>query len=343
MSYPSVVFIVPYRDRSQHKFFFTTYMNAIYTSTLDADKFEVYFAHQADNRPFNRGAAKNIGFLAIKAKYPDDYKKITFVFNDIDTVPFNNILKYTTVSRTVKHFYGFEYALGGIVAFTGEDFEAVDGYPNYWGWGLEDSGIQAKCISNNLIIDRTQFYPIGDPNILHLFDGVSRILSNDNNPQMRKAIPPIALNGLASLHNISYVIEIDRTSCLNNEHMFMINISNFNTCVDPNNTQYTKYDLRTPITSKTYNSTTAQLTSVEAGQSPNWSNIPPIPPSRQQSNYVSIPRPRQVPAQQSKQNYQNQNLKNQHKTPPSLYAPISSKYNNYKSHYNPTKFKYLKF
>jgi hypothetical protein len=45
--------------------------------------YEIYFSHQVDNRPFNRGATKNIGFLAMKKKYPTDYLNIDFIFKSI--------------------------------------------------------------------------------------------------------------------------------------------------------------------------------------------------------------------------------------------------------------------
>ena len=80
---PSIVFIVPYRNRIQHKFFFSNYMTSIMKDY--EDNYEIYFSHQCDARSFNRGGTKNIGFLAVKAKYPDTYKDITFVFNDIDS------------------------------------------------------------------------------------------------------------------------------------------------------------------------------------------------------------------------------------------------------------------
>ena len=127
---PKIVFIIPYRNRPQHKFFFSNYLSTIMDGRND---YELFFSHQCDVRSFNRGGTKNIGFLAIKAKYPNDYKDITFVFNDIDTVPFSTIFDFETVPGVVKHFYGFKYALGGIVALKGSDFEATNGYPNFWG------------------------------------------------------------------------------------------------------------------------------------------------------------------------------------------------------------------
>ena len=72
---PTRVFIVPYRNRIQHKFFFCKYMTFLLEDLSD---YEILFIHQFDKRTFNRGAMKNIGFLAVKHKYPNDYKNMTF-------------------------------------------------------------------------------------------------------------------------------------------------------------------------------------------------------------------------------------------------------------------------
>jgi hypothetical protein len=243
---PKIVFIVPYRNRPQHKFFFSNYLTTIMENNND---YEVYFSHQCDVRSFNRGATKNIGFLAIKEKYPNNYKDITFVFNDIDTIPFSSIFNYETVSGIVKHFYGFNYALGGIVALTGSDFEATNGFPNFWGWGMEDHVLQTRCEKIGLKIDRSQFFPIGSPNILHLFDGVTRVI---NRKDPWRAKHDDGIDGLRTIHKLAYTVDAESINPLDNVHVvfsdnvFVINITTFMTGTNFENDNYHKYDLREP-------------------------------------------------------------------------------------------------
>ena len=273
---PKIVFIVPYRNRPQHKFYFSNYLTSILKdSYVD---YEIYFSHQCDDRSFNRGATKNIGFLAIKQKYPNDYKNITFVFNDIDTLPFSNIFDYQTIKGVVKHFYGFKYALGGIVSICGHDFELTNGYPNFWGWGMEDKVLQMRCESNNLIIDRKQFYPIGSPDILQLFDGVSRLI-NSKEPQ--KANNDNGIDGLKTLHQLTFQIDDESKNPLDNIHIvvsdkiFVINIDTFLTCVPYENGNYFQYDLREPQ-KKIMNPTNVKSRKSETILN-DWTNIPYYP------------------------------------------------------------------
>jgi hypothetical protein len=77
----------------------------------------------------------------------------------------------------VAHYYGSIHTLGGIVVIKGSDFEKINGFPNFWSWSSEDNVLQERCINYNLIIDRTNFYEIGSPEVLQLFDGMKRLLS----------------------------------------------------------------------------------------------------------------------------------------------------------------------
>jgi len=212
---PSLIFIVPYRARAHEKQLFSIYMKYI-LEDIPSSSYEIYFSHQTDNRQFNRGAVKNIGFLAMKQKYPNDYKNITFVFNDIDTLPyFKNSLKYETNAGTIKHFFGFTFTLGGIFSIRGADFEKCNGFPNYWGWGLEDNTLNRRAINRNIKIDRSNFFPINDTkNILQISTSTKRLISDDSAKQYFKTLP----YGLNTIRNLKFSI--------NNEY---INIITFTT------------------------------------------------------------------------------------------------------------------
>jgi hypothetical protein len=288
-SVPKIVFIVPYRNRPQHKFFFSNYLKTIMSESNLKKDYEVYFSHQIDTRVFNRGATKNIGFLAIKEKYPNDYKNITFVFNDIDTIPFSSLFHYETVSGTVKHFYGFDYALGGIVAINGHDYETVNGFPNFWGWGMEDKVLQTRCLKKGLTIDRSQFFPIGNPNILHLFDGVQRII-NQKDPW--RAENDNGLNGLMTLYNLKYSIDAESMNPLDNIHvvdasnMFMINITTFMTGTNIEQDTFHTYDLREPQQNLVRLNVSGTTNVSGTGTNDNWSNIPFYPTKERRNEMV---------------------------------------------------------
>jgi len=210
---PEVVFIIPYRDRFAQK----THLEIYMTHILEDIKYpyKIFFSHQQDKRDFNRGATKNIGFLAMKDKYPNDYKNMTFVFNDVDTTPYTkNILDYVTKRGIVKHFYGYAYALGGIFSINGADFELTGGFPNFWSWGQEDNLLYKRVLESKLKVDRSTFYTIGHPHILQFFDGMIRALSRKETADQRQ----YATNTLNSIKNLKYSIDGN-----------MINVSNFET------------------------------------------------------------------------------------------------------------------
>lgn len=286
MTIPKIVFIVPYRNRTQHKYFFSYYMKNVLSGQ---DNYEIYFSHQCDSRTFNRGATKNIGFLAIKEKYPNDYKDITFVFNDIDTVPFTNLFNYQTNHGIVKHFYGFTYALGGIVALTGADFEATNGYPNFWGWGMEDAVLQKRCEKIGLIIDRTNFYPIGSRDILHLFDGISRIINKD---EPIRATNDNGYDGIRTINKLSFTIDnesnnpLDNIHVINNSNILIINITSFVTNVHFEENSFHKYDLREHPSKIMKPSNTLDITN-NLDIIDNWSNIPYYPTSNQKNLLIN--------------------------------------------------------
>lgn len=170
------IIIVPYRNRISQKEVFINHMKHIFDE-------QILFIHQSDNRPFNRGALKNIGFLYVKQIYPNTYKDITLIFHDIDFLPYKkDIIPYDTKKGEVSHFFGFKFALGGIFAIKGEDFEKILGFPNYWGWGYEDNKIQKKWINKGGKINYEHFHDINNTNIIRLGSGldVKRLVNTNN-------------------------------------------------------------------------------------------------------------------------------------------------------------------
>ena len=285
VTYPKFVFIVPYRSRIQHKYYFSNYVTSILKDSIEP--YEIYFSHQCDARSFNRGGTKNIGFLAVKNKYPNNYKDMTFVFNDIDTLPFSNIVDYQTTPGVVKHFYGFEYALGGIVSITGADFEATNGFPNFWGWGMEDNVLQNRCEKIGLQIDRSQFYPIGSPNILQLFDGVSRLI---NRKDPWRAQHDNGVDGIRSIHKLEYSIDKESKNPLDNVHVvdsdliFIVNINTFMTAVRFEHDNYYEYDLREPPRKIIHPDKIR--TNKSSTTTDNWTNIPFYPTAEKRREMV---------------------------------------------------------
>lgn len=177
---PHTIFLIPYRNREEHKKQFLNYLEGVKKhNKWNDNEVKEYFIHQCDSRPFNRGAIKNIGFLFVKNLYPKTYKTINLVFHDVDTIPSRfDLLPYTTKNGIVSHYYGYTWCLGGIFVIKAGDFEKVGGFPNFWGWGLEDNCLNKRCLTNKLIIDRSLFFSIKDKRILQLFDGLTRKISN---------------------------------------------------------------------------------------------------------------------------------------------------------------------
>lgn len=218
---PKIIFIIPYRNREQHRVFFSTYIQKI-MEDVPKNEWTYYFVHQNDKRPFNRGAMKNIGFLAMKYKYPNDYKDIIFIFNDIDTLPYDkNILDFNTTKGTIKHYYGFTFALGGIFSVTGEDFERTSGFPNFWAWGGEDNMIHSRALRVGITIDRSVFFTLGNMNILQFADGFKRLICRD---ELATTLQSDNIDGLTTIKNLNYQILDDSR---------MIDVTTFDSSILP--------------------------------------------------------------------------------------------------------------
>jgi hypothetical protein len=214
---PELIFIVPYRNRAPQKKVFECVMPTI----LEDEKYKIIFVHQKDNRPFNRGAIKNLGFIYVRKTYPETYKNITLVLHDIDFMPYyKNQFKYKTKQNVVKHFFGYTNTLGGIVSINAGDFEKINGFPNIWSWGLEDNVLKRRCQVAGFVPDRSTFYHGGvdEDKVITLWHGWDRLI----NPKIkRKFTATTNLDGIKILKNVNYTIEEQ------SENISVMHVTNF--------------------------------------------------------------------------------------------------------------------
>lgn len=218
---PKIVFIVPYRDRSTHRNFYSSHMLQI-LEDLPHTYYKIYYIQQNDNREFNRGAMKNIGFLMIKNQYPTYYKNMTLVFNDIDVMPYNkNSINYDTTEGVINHFYGVKYALGGLFSIKATDFEKTNGFPNAWEWGYEDVIFKSRVEKDKLQINYSHFTELNDGSMISLKDENTKSRLEKRTPSKYNVSRP---DGLNSIYDLNYVVNMeDNTVNVNN---FSVNAPN---------------------------------------------------------------------------------------------------------------------
>jgi hypothetical protein len=140
----------------------------------------------------------------------------------------------------VKHFYGYKYALGGIVSIKASDFERINGFPNYWAWGYEDNALQMRVTNSGLSINRNQFYPIMDKNILQMKDGLQRLVNRNEFERFVDEYKYNIINdGISTISSLEYK-EDSNTN--------FVNVFHFKTGVPDQSATNQVHDLRQGIT-----------------------------------------------------------------------------------------------
>jgi hypothetical protein len=149
----------------------------------------------------------------------------------VDTWPKEKgMIPYTAKPGVVSHYYGFKFALGGMFAIKGADFEKTGGFPNFWGWGLEDNLINNRCLAAGIQIDRSIFYNMEENDkIIRPFDGFNRLISKADSTVYRYETPDTFLD----LRDVKWTIS--------NE---FINITSFLCKMDPDVQDYRLMDIR---------------------------------------------------------------------------------------------------
>ncbi len=224
------IFVVPYRNRDAQLCLFLSHLKYLLEDEASND-YRIYIVNQTDDRAFNRGAMRNIGFLEGKKEFPDTYKDIDFVFHDLDNlVGRKNVVEFTTQHGNINHIFG-NYSkdnIGGIFVIKGGDYEKTNGFPNLWGWGGEDVVLYYRCQKAQLKLIRNKF-ACGDTRVVYLDSQSAPMLylrtSNAFNEMVveKARRGTIIQDGIFSIKNI-------KTSRVNMApSVYMINISTF-TC-----------------------------------------------------------------------------------------------------------------
>lgn len=142
--YDKIAIIVPFRDlhiqqhRSQQLAKFIPQMTQfLLHSQLP---FKLFIIEQSnDNRKFNRGKLLNVGFAIAEVEY-----YTCFVFHDVDLIPSLDLLPYYAckpkskqpihIAKVWNRYNLNPNYFGGIVNFSKEQYEEINGYPNnFWG------------------------------------------------------------------------------------------------------------------------------------------------------------------------------------------------------------------
>jgi len=195
---------VPYRNREQHlKQFIPTVSKFLKSKDID---FKIYFAHQVDDKLFNRGAMKNI---AAKHAFEDGCDYI--VWHDIDMVPEDDTCDYSFPNDNPQHIavrisqseYQLKYEeyFGGAVVFSKEQVERTNGYSNdYWDWGMEDDDLFWRCVkegySNKTKLDYSE------ERVVAYFNGI------DSKIQFRPSVEQREC--LSKSHTVSVLVKADQ-------------------------------------------------------------------------------------------------------------------------------------
>jgi len=195
---------VPYRNREEHLKEFVPIVSK-FLESKDID-FKIYFAHQTDDKLFNRGAMKNI---AAKHAFEDGCDYI--VWHDIDMVPEDDTCDYSFPNDNPQHIavrisqsdYQLKYEeyFGGAVVFSKEQVERTNGYSNdYWDWGMEDDDLFWRCVLEGYANKTKLDY--NEEQVVAYFNGVDSKIEFKPSREQRAC--------LSDSHTVSVLVKADQ-------------------------------------------------------------------------------------------------------------------------------------
>ncbi|XP_026735957.1 beta-1,4-N-acetylgalactosaminyltransferase bre-4-like [Trichoplusia ni] len=153
-----VAIIIPYRDRRKNLIILLHYLHPLLKKQLL--DYRVFVVEQFGKEKFNKGTLYNIAFLESQRFGSWD----CLIFHDVDLIPEDERIPYscqenpTHMAAAVESFgYKLPYSkiFGGVTSLTPAQYEAVNGYSNfYWNWGGEDDDVRGRILAKNITISR---------------------------------------------------------------------------------------------------------------------------------------------------------------------------------------------
>jgi len=194
-------FIIPYRNRKEHlQEFIQRFTGYLEGKDIDA---HFYVIHQITPGGFNRGAMLNIGFLEVCKIRPDGL----FIFHDVDTYPTAwGSIQYNAKPGTFRHpvLNSSPNNLGLICSCWKTEYERLNGFPNYTGWGSEDDALYYRATKQGIPIDEHRAVSYQDISVVinrdHSRKNYYQDMKINSDKFLQEKQTGDSTNGLSSLH-----------------------------------------------------------------------------------------------------------------------------------------------
>lgn len=143
-----IAIVVPYRDRYEHLRKFLSVMR-----DYPMPEKHIYVVEQQGNSKFNRGKLCNVGFLEATDCTHVVFHDVDMIPEGVDYSPANGVTQLATAATQFGEKLPYPNYLGGVVMFDRATFQEINGFSNeFWGWGLEDDDLSARCAAKHVRI-----------------------------------------------------------------------------------------------------------------------------------------------------------------------------------------------
>lgn len=201
-----VAIIVPYRNRPTQLESLLDHLNPI----LERQQleFQVFIVNQLEDGIFNRAKLMNAGVKYLKEQSGIEWD--CYIFHDVDLLLEDYGGLYRCSNDHPRHLSAainkYRYKTpwkgitGGVMAFTPEQFEKVNGYSNeYWGWGCEDDDMYIRVVSACLRLEQADYKYYPYDMLIHGYENEYKIGTTFRYSMVTHAHERLSTDGLSSI------------------------------------------------------------------------------------------------------------------------------------------------